>query len=282
MSCLAENHFLVCIDCGHFNAFSNHNPAREIMMRELVKIDDEVISEEEFIKILKLSNEYPYLIEKVIKNKVTVHAAKKRDIKLSDEELQEAADIFRSAQGLHRAKETQEWMNDLGISIEDFENFIAERLYRKKIIEAITTEDAVETYFKLNSPQFETADIKVIVTDNEEKAKELKAILDDDPDSFDELVREYSLDDQTREIGGQIKGIRRGELREELTAKIFNAASGDIIGPFRLNETDFYEIILVTTVHPTKLDDSTRVRITDAIYDQWLKARFEEHTVKKR
>lgn len=251
-------------------------------MRELVKIDDEVISEEEFIKILKLSNEYPYLIEKVIKNKVTVHAAKKRDIKLSDEELQEAADIFRSAQGLHRAKETQEWMNDLGISIEDFENFIAERLYRKKIIEAITTEDAVETYFKLNSPQFETADIKVIVTDNEEKAKELKAILDDDPDSFDELVREYSLDDQTREIGGQIKGIRRGELREELTAKIFNAASGDIIGPFRLNETDFYEIILVTTVHPTKLDDSTRVRITDAIYDQWLKARFEEHTVKKR
>lgn len=46
-------------------------------MSTLLKIDEEAISADQFIKFLKFSNEFSELMKKLIRNKVTVHAAKK-------------------------------------------------------------------------------------------------------------------------------------------------------------------------------------------------------------
>ena len=48
-------------------------------MTDLVKIDDEVISCEDFIKLLKFSGTFDGLLEDIVKDKLTVHAVERLD-----------------------------------------------------------------------------------------------------------------------------------------------------------------------------------------------------------
>lgn len=248
-------------------------------MGELIKIDDEVITEEDFIKNLKLTDEYSSLMEELLKRKVTVHAAIKRGIELSTEELQNAANAFRLSLGLHRAKDTHDWIQQMNVSVDDFENYISEQIYKNKMIEMITSDEELGAYFKLNSPKFDTVDINHMVTDSEEKAKEIVALLEEDPDSFDELAEEFTSDDTTFERSEKLKGIRRDSLSDEISAKLFNAQIGDVIGPFHMGVKEYYEVLMVTGIHPAKLDDNARGQISKAIYEEWLQSRFQEHSI---
>ena len=49
-------------------------------MTDLVKIDDEVITIEDFVKLLRFTGAFDGLLEDIIKDKLTVHAAKKAGI----------------------------------------------------------------------------------------------------------------------------------------------------------------------------------------------------------
>jgi peptidylprolyl isomerase len=248
------------------------------MMNTIAKINDEIITTDQFIKFLKFSNEFPDLMERLIRNKVTVHAAKKMGMSVSVEEVQDAADDFRRCIGLHRAKDTQQWMDKIGISDEEFESFITEHVYRKKILETFLNHETIETYFRLNAPKFDTADICHIVVDGGEKAKELMALLEEEPERFDEFVKEYSSDDETRDIGGRITGIRRGILPPEIDAKVFNASAGEIAGPFRVNGSEVYEIIRIAEVN-TASQESVKEKIAETMYDEWIEKQMKEHTI---
>jgi len=248
-------------------------------MTTVIKIDDEAISAEQFVKLLKFSDEFSELAEKIVRNKLTVHAAKKRGIKVSADEVQQETDDFRRYLGLHRAKNTQEWMDRVGISLDELENLMTERVYKKKMVKTISTDEAVEEYFKLNSPKFDTVELKHIIVNNEGEAKELMAMLEDEPENFDKFAGEHSLDNETKDSGGRIGSVQRGSLPNEIDAKVFNAAEKDIIGPFRMEGDELYEIIQVIKKRSAKLDDSLKMKVSDAIYNEWLGARMQEHSV---
>jgi parvulin-like peptidyl-prolyl isomerase len=248
-------------------------------MSTILKVNDETISSEQFIKILKLTNELPELLENLIKDKVTVHEAKKRGITVSTEEVQKAVDEYRRYAGLHRAKDTQEWLDEQGLNLDEFEDFMSERLYKRKMTASITTDDAIEEYFKLNSPRFEKVDIKQIIVESEAQAKEIMAMIADNPNDFDKYCSEHSLDDETSASGGLETGVRRGKLPDEVDAKVFNAKVGDVIGPFQFGGENLWQVVMVAAVHPPKKDDDTENEIADAIYEDWLDARMKENTI---
>jgi len=247
-------------------------------MNTVAKINDEIITTDQFIKFLKFSNEFNDLMERLIRNKITVHAAKKMGMSVSVEEIQDAADDFRRCMGMHRAKDTQNWMDNIGISSEEFESFMSEHVYRKKILDTILNHENTEKYFRLNAPKFDTADICHIVVEGEEKAKELMALLEEEPENFDEFVKEYSSDDETRFTGGRITGISRGILPPEMDAKVFNSTPGEIAGHFRVNGSEVYEIIRITEVK-TASQESVKEKISETMYDEWLEKQMKEHTV---
>ena len=76
-------------------------------MSGIVKIDEEVFTSDDFVKLLKLNGRFDSLMEEILRDKLAVHAAKKSGLVLSDEDLQERADQFRRVHGLHRAKENK-------------------------------------------------------------------------------------------------------------------------------------------------------------------------------
>jgi len=248
-------------------------------METIAKIDDNNIEPGEFLKYLKFTNQFSDIMEKFIQNKITVYAAKKKGIEVSSDEMQQGADDFRRCMGLHRTSDTQKWLDSLGISIDEFETFINEHILINKVADTIVGNGAVESYFKLNSPAFDTVDICHIVVDDKDKAKEIKALLDEEPKLFDSLVKDYSLDKETLDNKGLIKDVQRGNLPDEFESKVFSAACGEIIGPLCSDEENLYEIIRIVSKNKAGLDENTREKISQIIHSQWLEKRMKEHKI---
>ncbi|MEO8409937.1 MAG: peptidylprolyl isomerase, partial [Propionivibrio sp.] len=64
-------------------------------MTSIVKIDDEVIDTEGFVRTLKLTGQFEALIEQIVRDRLTVRAAIKQGISVPADEIQERADQFR-------------------------------------------------------------------------------------------------------------------------------------------------------------------------------------------
>ena len=247
-------------------------------MTTLVKIDDDAISVTEFLQTLKLSGQFEGLLDQFVRDRLTVQTAKKQGIRVTEEELQERADQFRRVRGLHRASETNKYLDAMHIGLDELEAFLSDRLYQEKMMAQVCSEQAVQTYFKLNSPRFDSIEVSHIVLDAEGKAKEMISVLADDPDSFDEMAREHSIAD-SRERGGLIGKVLRGSLRTDVEAKVFNAAVGELLGPFASPDRTVFEIFRVNARHPARLDDDTATEVRRLLSEEWLRARAQEHII---
>ena len=247
-------------------------------MTTLVKIDDDAISVTEFLRTLRLNGQLAGLIEQFVRDRLAVQAAKKQGIRVSDEEVQERADQFRRVRGLHRATDTNKYLDAMHITLDEFETFLTDGLYQEKMLALVCSEQAVQTHFKLNSPKFDSIEVSHIVLDTEGKAKEMMSVLADDPDSFDEMAREHSIAD-SREQGGLIGKVLRGSLRTDVEAKVFNAAVGELLGPFASADRTTFEIFRVDAKHPARLDDDTATEVRRLLREEWLHARAQEHLI---
>jgi peptidylprolyl isomerase len=250
-------------------------------MTDLVRIDNEVINVGDFIRTLKLTGQFEGLIEQIVRDKVTVYAARKQGIVVAPEEIQDRSDQFRRVMGLHRAADMNNYLDTLGVSLDEYEVFIADSLYQEKMMAKVCSDKAVEDYFKMNSPKFDAIEINHIVVDSEGKAKEIMSFLQDDPDSFAEMAREHSLAD-TREDGGLIGKVLRGSLKPDIEAKIFNAAVGDLLGPFPSPDRSLFEIFSVNAKYPAKLDEEVAAEVRRLLREDWLLARAQEHVIEVR
>jgi parvulin-like peptidyl-prolyl isomerase len=250
-------------------------------MTAIVRIDDEVVDAGEFIRLLKLNGQFDSLIEQLVRDKITVRAAKKGGVHPSADEIQMRADQFRRIRGLHRAADMNNYLDSLKVSLDEFETFITDTLYQEKMLDRIGTEREVEEYFQLNSPKFDSIEVSHIVLDSEGSAKEMMSYLNDDPDSFAEMAREHSLAD-TRDEGGVIGRVMRGQMKPEIEAKVFNANAGDLLGPFVSADGSSYEIFAVTAKYPATLDDDVSAEIRRLLREEWLLARAQEHVIEAR
>ncbi|PID41988.1 MAG: peptidylprolyl isomerase [Proteobacteria bacterium] len=248
-------------------------------MKPVVTIENEQLNADQIITFLKFSNEFEEVADKIINDRLLIQAARKHNLEPSLEELQQVADDFRRFSGLHRAKDTQEWLDEMNVSVDDFETFLKEMVMKNKMLAQLTTDDKIKEYFTQHAPDFDAVDIKHILVDNEAKANEIKAQLEDDPDSFDELVLEHSIDEETKYLQGRMMHIRRGTLAPEMEAKVFNAKAGEIVGPIKFGDEDFFEIISVIEIKNATLTEDVEDEVGKAIRDQWLAERAKNSTI---
>ncbi len=247
-------------------------------MAKIVRIDDEVIDTDAFVRTLKLGGQFEGLIEQMVRDRLTVRAARKLGLAVAPADIQERADQFRRSQGLHRAADMHHYLDMLGVSVDEFEAFISDGLLQEKMLEQVCSEAQVERYFKLNSPKFDSVEVSHIVLENEGQAREMMSALEDDPDSFAEMAREHSIG-ETRERGGVIGKVLRGSLKADIEARVFNAAVGEPLGPFPSPDRGFHEIFSVQAMHPAALDADTAAEVRRLLREEWLAARAQEHVI---
>jgi parvulin-like peptidyl-prolyl isomerase len=247
-------------------------------MTTVVKIDGNAIDVAEFLRTLKLTGQFQALLEQFVRDRLAALGAKKAGIQVAEAEIQERANQFRRVRGLHRASDTNKYLDAMRVTLDEFEAFITDSLYQEKMMDKVGSDQAVQGYFKLNSPKFDSIEVSHIVLDSEGKAREMVAVLREDPDSFDEMAREHSIAN-TREHGGRIGKLLRGSLRNDVEAKVFNAAVGDLLGPFASADRTAFEIFRVNAKQPARLDDETASEVRRLLREDWLRARAQEHAI---
>lgn len=245
-------------------------------MANLIRIDDEIISSDSFVNLLKLSGRFDELIDDIVKEKLTAHAARRLGVELSDDAIQHRADQLRRVSGLHRAIEMDRYLESLHVSPSEYESYVADMLYYEKMMARVLSDEAVEQYFRANAPKFDSIDVSHIVVESDGKAKEILAVLKDQPDRFAELAREHSIAD-TGEEGGHVGRVLRGALQGEIEAKVFHAEEGAILGPFPSADGTCYEIFAVNAKKQGTLDDQTKAEIRRVLKEEWLASQSAQH-----
>jgi len=96
------------------------------------KVNEIEVTVAEVVDYMRISDKFSPVLREVIVRKVTAEAAKKSGIKVTDTQLQSAADTFRAANGLNKARYSDRWLRCAGISLETLEGFLETNLLISK------------------------------------------------------------------------------------------------------------------------------------------------------
>ena len=216
-----------------------------------------------------------------------------RGIEVSEREVEQQLDQIKTQQ-FGSEKEFNKYIEDAGFCTE--EELATEPLVCQDVIKQIrlmiisdriqaavlpeeppVSGDEIEAYYEANQAQFrqpETRDARVILTKDEEDANAALAALQEDnsDESYEEVAKEFSIDDATKATGGLRQGVVEGQSEPALDQEIFAAAEGDLVGPFE-GDAGFYviEVQKITPESTTSLEDAT-----DQIRQTLVAARQQE------
>lgn len=243
----------------------------------IAKIDGTALSSDQLVSWLKLTGRFSNVIGDLVQEKLTATAARKQGLEVSAEDLQQAVENHRRIHGLYRVVDANEFLKAAGVSLEDYEAFVEDGLLASKLLNDVGNDAAVETHFQSNMPDYESVEIGHIVVDNESKAREVIALVEEGASTFQDLAKELSLV-ETASIGGRIGKVYRGTLANDLEAKVFAAAPNDVLGPIALDDGN-YEVFSVFEKQAATLDDDTQSMIRQRLCNEWLQSAARENGV---
>lgn len=234
-----------------------------------LEVNGEKIDLSDILRLAKLTGQLQF-IQDAIDDALIRQAAQQRNITVSDDELQQAADDFRITHDLHTAEATENWLAEKHLTFEAWEQLIERNLVRRKMREALTT-GKIEQHFAENRLSFDSAAISRLAVKDEDVARELRAQIVEDGADFHALARQYSIDAQTKPAGGYSGRVGRASMEAAIESAVFGAQAGKVVGPIKTD--DGWQLIKVESLHPATLDDSLRETIESLIFDEWLSER---------
>lgn len=191
----------------------------------------------------------------------------KFDVIVSEEEWQAAGDAFRLEHKLLGVAETQAWLSQQRISVEDWSEGIKVRLLVKKLKEHLFGA-LVDGYYISSRDNYKRVALSQILVSDLTNALKIALVLREEKASFCALALEHSKGKQSQENGG-FAGIRfLVELIAEIAQAIAEAKEGEIIGPIHTKLG--YHILRVEKWFPPELSESVREQILESLFQVWL------------
>ncbi|MBD2502772.1 peptidylprolyl isomerase [Anabaena azotica] len=224
-------------------------------------------STEEIISHLKITCQVPSILEAIATQRIIAETAQELGIEPTVEELQEAADSLRLANGLIKADDTWAWLDKHYLTIDDFEEVAKTNLLYIKLAEHLFT-DKVEPFFYANKIDYTGAVTYEVILDDEDLALELFYALQEGEISFQEIARQYVQDLEIRRAGGY-QGIRyRQDFRPEIAAAVFAASPPQLLKPIITPKG--VHIINVEEIIAPELTEQRRIQIIKDFFNEWL------------
>lgn len=239
----------------------------DLRQAKIGTVNGKEISAAEALRSMKLSNRL-WALESSLEDMVVEDRAKQQGLSVTDEELQTAADDFRRQRGLHSAAETEKWLEQAGLSLEDFEQMLERQLLREKLKAQAIPDDAVERYFAENRQSFESAELSQFHVGTQGKAEELLAQIEDEGADFAELVAQHGTDEAARNSGGRVGQVNRKALSPEVEGVVYGARAGEVVGPVQTDQG--WCLIKVWSLHQPSLDAGLTQRIREQLFREWL------------
>jgi parvulin-like peptidyl-prolyl isomerase len=192
--------------------------------------------------------------------------AEERGITVSDTEVTNQIDQIKQQSGGERG--FQQLLKQSGFTLEQAEERIRLQLLSNQIQTQVlgkgqpsVSEEEIKNFYEINKAQFtqpETRDVREIVNKDQAKVEQARAALeqDDSPANWKKVASKFSADPATKDSGGLRKAVAEGQSEPALDEQIFQAPTGELIGPFQ-GEAGYYliQVEKVTPEQVTPLDE---------------------------
>ncbi|MCU0269800.1 MAG: peptidylprolyl isomerase [Acidimicrobiales bacterium] len=236
--------------------------ADDLGARSVGRVGGREVSLAEALYTLKISDRLDVL-RHALDDVLLAEEAAARGISADDGDLQAAADAFRRSMGLLRAAQTEDWLAERSMSVDDLEEYLRRSVVagtlRREVVGA-----QVEAYFTDNRPQFDVAELSRIVCTSADTAALVHRDLAEGTETFASAAR-FSVDHAPR---GYVGDVRRFALEPAVAEVVFGAAAGDLVGPV---ETDgLHHVLRVERIDRARLDEGTHALVEDLLFDAWL------------
>ncbi|TQR16435.1 peptidylprolyl isomerase [Psychrobacillus soli] len=228
-------------------------------------------------------------VESLIMEEIIRQETEKEGILISQEEIDAEMQVYQENYGGEEA--FQEVLETSGVELSDVEEDIRTYLALNQLFKnRITiTEEEIETYFEENKDSFtrpkQVEAIHILVEDEKTAgmvAEKLKA-----GEDFSTLAKEYSIDETTKDTGGELSYFSVGEMEQAFEDAAFSMDIDEVSQPV---ETSYgYHIIKVTDKIDEKEANLTDVKEEieqaisdskiDAEYELWLEEKYETYDI---
>ncbi len=224
-------------------------------------------TEAEIVTYLRHSHKFAEIAALAEQNALILALCERIGIKVSDEEWQAGGDAFRLKNKLWGVSETQAWLSQQRISLDEWSEGIKVQLLAKKLKEHLFGA-TVDGIYMSNRDQYRRVALSQILVLELAEALKIIQTLQEENISFCALALEYSKGKQSQENGG-FMGIRfLAELSPEIQQEISEAKEGEVIGPIQTKLG--YHILRVEKWFPHQLNESAREQILESLFQPWL------------
>jgi putative peptide maturation system protein len=243
---------------------------------DLVRVNTKTLQVDQAMACLDFIWDEAPVIEQLINVCLIQEELDREPINLSDADLQEAMDHFRSAKKLFKAEDTLRWLERHGMTHEKLEQYVADNALVPKLRDRIAG-DRVEEYFHQHQADFDTAWVARFEVPDPSKAGEFgEQIRTGRLDFFAVAERLFfeSVQRSATPEAGLFAVIQRREAAPNLREQLFQAQPGQMVGPI---EVDSRHILMrVIAINPGRLDARTGTAIKNIIFKDWLAERRQE------
>jgi parvulin-like peptidyl-prolyl isomerase len=227
----------------------------------------------DFIQHIKLSRQIPAFIEAILTRQVITAAAKKADLQVRPEELQQSADALRSQNNLWTAEATWAWLQTHHLSLDDFEDMAHQAVLSAKLSHHLF-DRAIEPFFVEHQLDYVQVILYEAAFEDHDLAMELYYAIQEQELSFAEVAHRYIPDPEIRRHGGYRGILRRSDLRPEVSAAVFAAQPPQVLKPIAVNKQCCL-FFIEEIIQPT-LDEGLRSQILTTLFEGWLKRQIAE------
>jgi foldase protein PrsA len=191
--------------------------------------------------------------------------ATKMNVKVTDKEVQKQIDDIKKQQFTQKGS-YEKFLQTAGLTNEDvlFQQRVRE--LQNKITQKVTkgkdkvTDAQIADYYNKHQSQFATAErrnVRIVLTKTKPEAQQAKSALDSGQ-SWKSVAKKYSVDQATKNKGGELQGgVAKGQQEKALDTAIFAADKGKLTGPVK---TQFgwyvFQVEKITKGKQQSLDES--------------------------
>ncbi|MBJ7519259.1 MAG: peptidyl-prolyl cis-trans isomerase [Solirubrobacteraceae bacterium] len=179
--------------------------------------------------------------------------AEEQDIKVTKADIDKAF-AEQKKQAFPKDADYKKFLKESGSTEEDIRFQLEVEQLQQKLVAKITkgkdkvSNQQIADYYNKNKAQFatpESRDLLVILTKTKEQADRAKAALEGG-ESWAAVAKRYSIDEASKDQGGKLAGVTKGQQEKALDDAVFAAKKDTTIGPIK---TQFgYYVARVTKI----------------------------------
>jgi len=235
-------------------------------MTEFFRIGDRAIQAEDLPALLTRYQLWPTLIRGVVVDAAIA------DCECTEAELAAQLERIYAQAQKSTSEEREAWLSSRGLTPAQMQEAAARQVRVEKFKQQ-TWGAKVEAYFLTRKASLDRVLYSIIRVQDAGLAQELFFRIQDNPQAFAELARQYSQGSESH-TGGLIGPVPLSTPHPAIAKTLLVSKPGQLWPPTRLAE--WHVLVRLEKFFPAQLDDATRRQLIDEMFEAWVKDRVEQ------